>query len=90
MKPCQPTSGAIHTEVRQQYGWPMMWKELVIRGIRVGKERERKLMKLHGIKARGKEPVRNFVCEAYHVTKEHVSRARQGRPQPHRRCQPYP
>ncbi len=30
---------AIHTEVKQEYGWPKMWKELVARGIRVGKER---------------------------------------------------
>jgi putative transposase len=50
---------AIHAEVKQEYGWPKMWKELVARGIRVGKERERKLMKLHGIKARGK---RKFVA----------------------------
>ena len=29
---------AIHAEVRGEYGWPKMWKELVARGIRVGKE----------------------------------------------------
>ena len=29
---------AIHVEVKQEYGWPKMWKELVARGIRVGKE----------------------------------------------------
>jgi len=46
---------AIHAEVRQEYGWPRMAKELVARGIRVGKERVRKLMKQHGIKARGKK-----------------------------------
>nr|WP_319563542.1 IS3 family transposase [uncultured Rhodoferax sp.] len=46
---------AIHAEVKQEYGWPKMWKELVTRDIRVGKERVRKLMKLHGIKARGKK-----------------------------------
>ena len=46
---------AIHAEVKQEYGWPKMWKELLARGIRVGKERVRKLMKLHGIKARGKK-----------------------------------
>ncbi len=50
---------AIHAEVKQEYGWPRMWKELVARGIRVGKERVRKLMKGHGIKARGK---RKFVA----------------------------
>jgi putative transposase len=30
---------AIHTEVKQEYGWPKMWKELLACGIRVGKER---------------------------------------------------
>ena len=45
---------AIHAEVKQEYGWPTMWKELRARGIRVGQERVRKLMKHHGIKARGK------------------------------------
>ena len=49
---------AIHAEVKQEYGWPKMCKELLARGIRVGKERVRKLMQLHGIKARGK---RKFV-----------------------------
>lgn len=49
---------AIHAEVRQEYGWPKMWKELVARGIRVGKERVRRMMKAHGIKARSK---RKFV-----------------------------
>lgn len=49
---------AIHAEVKQEYGWPKMWKELVARGIRVGKERVRKLMQRHGIKARGQ---RKFV-----------------------------
>ena len=49
---------AIHAEVRQEYGWPRIWKELVARGIRVGKERVRNLMQRHGIKARGK---RKFV-----------------------------
>ena len=32
---------AIHAEVKEEYGWPKMWKELVARGIRVGKERVR-------------------------------------------------
>ena len=49
---------SIHAEVKQEYGWPKMCKELVTRGIRVGKERVRKLMQRHGIKARGK---RKFV-----------------------------
>lgn len=37
------------------YGWPKMWKELVTRGIRIGKERVRKMMRLHGIRAKGKK-----------------------------------
>ncbi len=49
---------AIHAQVKQEYGWPKMWKELVARGIRVGKERVRKLMQRHSIKARSK---RKFV-----------------------------
>ena len=49
---------AIHAEVTQEYGWPKMCKELVARGIRVGKERVRRAMQEHGTKARGK---RKFV-----------------------------
>lgn len=49
---------AIHAEVKGEYGWPRVWKELIARGIRVGKDRVQRLMKLHGIKARSK---RKFV-----------------------------
>lgn len=49
---------AIHAQVKGEYGWPKMCKELLARGMRVGKERVRKLMQRHGIKARGK---RKFV-----------------------------
>ena len=49
---------AIHAEVKGEYGWPRVWKELLARGIRVGKDRVQRLMKMHGIKARGK---RKFV-----------------------------
>ncbi|WP_197339992.1 IS3 family transposase [Ralstonia solanacearum] len=45
---------AIHAQVKGEYGWPRMWKELVARGVRVGKERVRKLMAQHGIQARHK------------------------------------
>ncbi len=45
---------AIHAEVKGEYGWPRVWKELLARGIRVGKERVRKLMAQHGIRARTK------------------------------------
>jgi putative transposase len=49
---------AIHAEVKGEYGWPKMWKELLVRGIRVGKDRVQKTMQRHGIKARSK---RKFV-----------------------------
>ena len=45
---------AIHAETRGGYGWPRIWKELLARGIRVGKLRVQKLMQLHGIRAQGK------------------------------------
>ena len=44
----------IHTETHGAYGWPRTWRELMARGIRVGKERVQKLMQLHGIRAKGK------------------------------------
>ena len=50
---------AIHAEVRGEYGWPRIWKELLARGIRVGKDRVQKLMQQHGIEARGK---RKFIA----------------------------
>lgn len=49
---------AIHAEVKGEYGWPKMWKELLARGIRVGKLRVQKLMQQNNIKAKGK---RKFV-----------------------------
>ena len=45
---------AIHAESRGSYGWPRVWKELLARGIRVGKDRVQKLMQLHGVRAKGK------------------------------------
>lgn len=45
---------AIFNEMKGAYGWPRIWRELSARGIRTGKERVRKLMKAHGIHARGK------------------------------------
>jgi putative transposase len=45
---------AAYAASKGEYGWPRVWKELLCRGVRVGKDRIRKLMKLHGIKARAK------------------------------------
>ncbi len=41
-------------QVKGEYGWPRMHKELLAQGIRMGKERVRVLMQRHGIKARTK------------------------------------
>lgn len=48
----------IHAEVKAEYGWPRMWPALRAKGLRVGKERVRRLMHENGIQARGK---RKFV-----------------------------
>ena len=45
---------AIHTESKGAYGWPRIWRELQDRGIPAGKERIRKLMQIHGIRAKHK------------------------------------
>ena len=45
---------AAHASSKGEYGWPRVWRELLANAIQVGKERVRLLMKLHGIKARGK------------------------------------
>jgi putative transposase len=45
---------AIHAQVKGEYGWPKVYKELLARGFKVGKERVRKLMQRHGIRARCK------------------------------------
>ena len=69
-QPGQPSGGRLsneavlahirvtHAEVKGEYGWPRVWKELMARGIRVGKARVQRLMHTHGIKARSK---RKFV-----------------------------
>ncbi len=49
---------AIHAQVKGEYGWPRVWKELLAHGLRVGKDRVQRLMHTHGIKARSK---RKFV-----------------------------
>jgi transposase InsO family protein len=49
---------AIHAEVKGEYGWPRMHVALQDKGLRVGKERVRRLMQMYGIQARGK---RKFV-----------------------------
>jgi len=48
----------IFAEMKGAYGWPRMWRELCGRGLRVGKERVRKLMKENGLQARARKKFR--------------------------------
>ena len=50
---------AVHAEVKGEYGGPRVWKALLARGIRMGKNRVQRLMHTHGIQPRGK---RKFVA----------------------------
>jgi putative transposase len=45
---------ALHCETRGACGWPRTRRELMARGIPVGKQRVQKLIQLHCIRAKGK------------------------------------
>jgi putative transposase len=57
---------AVYAEHRGAYGWPRIWRELVKRGIRVGKQRVQRLMQQHGIRARGKRRFRVVTTDSGH------------------------
>ncbi len=40
---------AIHVQFKGEYGWPRVWKELLANGVRVDKERVRRLMGKHPV-----------------------------------------
>jgi putative transposase len=44
----------IHVQVKGEYGWRKVHKQLLAKGLQVGKERVRRLMQQHGIRARCK------------------------------------
>jgi transposase InsO family protein len=58
--------GAVYAEHRGAYGWPRIWRELVKRGIGVGKQRVQRLMQQHGIRARGKRRFRVGTTDSRH------------------------
>jgi transposase InsO family protein len=57
---------SLYAEYRGAYGWPRVWRELVNRGIRVGKQRVQRLMQQHGIRARGKRRFRVVTTDSRH------------------------
>ena len=57
---------AVYAEHRGTYGWPRIWRELLKRGIRVGKQRVQRLMQQHGIRARGKRRFRVTTTDSRH------------------------
>ena len=46
---------AVHAQTKRAYGRPRIWRELRKDGIRVGKQRLQRLMRQHGIRAKGKK-----------------------------------
>ena len=57
---------AVYAEHRGAYGWPRIWREVLKRGIRVGKQRVQRLMQQHGIRARGKRRFRVTTTDSRH------------------------
>jgi len=57
---------AIHAESQGAYGWPRIWRELLKRDLRVGKQRVQRLMQQHGIQARGKRRFRVATTDSRH------------------------
>ncbi len=57
---------AVYAENRGAYGWPRIWRELVKRGLHVGKQRVQRLMNKHGIQARGKRKFRVTTTNSKH------------------------
>ncbi len=58
---------AIHVQVKGEYGWPRIWKQLLANDIRVGKERVRMLMVLHGIRAKTKRKFKATTNSAHQL-----------------------
>jgi putative transposase len=57
---------SVYAEHRGAYGWPRIWRELVKRGLGVGKQRVQLLMQQHGIRARGKRRFRVATTDSRH------------------------
>jgi transposase InsO family protein len=57
---------AAYAEHGGAYGWPRIWRELLKRGVRVGKLRVQRIMQQHGIQARGKRRFRVVTTDSRH------------------------
>jgi putative transposase len=57
---------ALYAENHGAYGWPRIWRELIKRGIRVGKQRVQRLMQKNGIRARGRRRFRVVTTDSRH------------------------
>jgi putative transposase len=68
---------SIHDEFDQEYGRPKMHREIKSRGYRVGKERVRRLMQLHGIlsKVKRRFKVRTNSKHNLPISPNHLNRA---------------
>jgi transposase InsO family protein len=56
----------IYAETRGAYGWPRIWRQLRAQSVRVGKRRVQRLMKKHGIRARGRRRFRVMTTDSRH------------------------
>jgi transposase InsO family protein len=59
-------SSAVYAEHRGACGWPRIWRELIRRGIGVGRQRVQRLMQQHGIRARGQRRFRVVTTDSGH------------------------
>jgi hypothetical protein len=57
---------AVYAKNRGAYGWPRIWRQLRVQGIRVGKLRVQRLMQRNGIRARGKRRFRITTTDSRH------------------------
>lgn len=58
---------AVFNEMKGAYGWPRLWRELAARGVKAGKERVRRMMKAHGLRARGKRKFKATTNSAHNL-----------------------
>ena len=58
---------AVYTAARGAYGWPRVWRQLQVQGVRVGKLRVQRAMQRQGLRARGKRRFRIVTTDSNHA-----------------------